>query len=143
MGLGDTVYQLKKLVSLGLIDSAKSGKYRRLYPPNVEAYDRKVFSAILSPSRRRILVTLLACGESNLSAVANAVALSKSTVNWHFRILQSQGIVANAERGQYKLENPEKVANLIARFEQSTLDRLSEGFLESWELLDKPPIMID
>jgi predicted transcriptional regulator len=139
LGLGDTVYQLGKLSSLGLIDSTKNGKYRRYYLTDIGAYDRKVFSAFLIPSRRRILLFLLANQGSSLSKLTLGLKLSKSTVNWHLRILQLDGIVIvkHTETAEYQVADPKRVTELILRSRLSTIDKLSQGYLESWDLLDR------
>jgi predicted transcriptional regulator len=141
LGLGDTVYQLGKLSSLGLIDSTKNGKYRRYYPIDIDPSDRKVFSAFLVPSQRRILLFLLANQGSNLSKLTLGLKLSKSTVNWHLRILQSDGIViatnSEAEPAEYQVADPKRVTELILRSRLSTIDKLSQRYLESWSLLDR------
>lgn len=141
LGLGDTVYQLGKLISLGLIDSTRHGRYKRFYPVDIGADDRKVFSALLFPTRRRILLLLLANQEPNLSKLASDLKLSKSTVNWHLRILQSDGIVivkdSTAGSVAYQLADPKMVTDLISRLRLSSIDKLSQGYLESWDLLDR------
>ncbi len=141
LGLGDTVYQLGKLSSLGLIDSTKKGKYRRYYLTDTSAYDRKVFSAFLVPSRRRILLFLLANQASSLSKLTSGLKLSKSTVNWHIRILQLDGIViakrTETDTAEYQVADPKKVTKLITKSRLSTIDKLSQGYLESWDLLDR------
>jgi predicted transcriptional regulator len=141
LGLGDTVYQLGKLNSLGLIDSTRHGRYKRYYPVDIGADDRKVFSALLFPTRRRILQLLLANQNPSLSKLASDLKLSKSTVNWHLMILQSDGIVivksSAAIAVGYQLADSKMVTNLISRLRLSTIDRLSQGYLESWDLLDR------
>lgn len=139
LGLGNTVYQLQKLSSLGLIDSNKVGKYKRYYPINIGAYDRSILSALLIPSRRRILLFLLANKRSTLPELASNLRLSKSTIIWHIKILQTSGIIRTKsieETFEFRLTDPKAVSTVLSRFRPSTIDRLSEGFLKSWELLD-------
>ena len=142
LGLGDTVYQLRKLVSLGLVGSSMMGKYKRYYPASIGAYERKLFSTLLVPSRRRILLLLLANRESSLTEIAAKLNLSKSTINWHLRILLSDDIVKIEPKNElgpnprYQLVEPTTVTALVSKLKLSTIDKLSEGFLESWDLLD-------
>lgn len=138
LGLGNTVYQLQRLSSLGLIDSNKIGKYKRYYPINIGAYDRNILSALLVSSRRRILLFLLANQKSTLSELASNLRLSKSTISWHIRILQKNGIITTTsaeEAFEYRLTDPKTVNTILSRFQPSTIDRLSDGFLESWDSL--------
>lgn len=141
LGLGNTVYQLEKLNSLGLIDSDKIGKYKRYYPFEFDTGDRNILSTLFISSRRRILLFLLAYQKSNLSELASSLGLSKSTVGWHIKILESNGMVT-ATRSldtdlQYRLTDPIAVTNAFSRFRSSIVDRFTERFLKSWELLDK------
>lgn len=144
LGLGDTVYQLQKLTSLGLVDSDRIGKYKRYYPADIGAFDRKLCSALQVRSRRRILLFLLANQKSNLSELASGLRLSKSTINWHLRTLQSDGIVTTGALSEeissapsgYRLTDPKTVTRVISRFRLSTIDKLTDSFLRSWDLLE-------
>ena len=138
LGLGNTVYQLQKLDSLGLIDSTKNGKYKRYFPLDLSEHDRNIISALSIPSRRRILLYLLTNDQSSPAELASKLRLSKSTIKWHTRILQADGIITNVAEHtfKYRLNDSNAVTDLIRRFQPSTMDRLSEGFLESWDLID-------
>jgi len=139
LGLGDTVYQLQKLESLGLIDSERRGRYRRYYPPNINVADRRVLSVLLNPNRRRIIHLLLAKQALNLSSLSTKLKLGKSTTLWHLKILEAEGLV-NAPVGLpdsdlWHLKDPRNAKRILSRFNPNALDSLSESFLQSWDLI--------
>ena len=141
LGLGDAVYQLDKLESMGLIKSEKSGRYRRYYPPKMNFDDRKNLSVLLHPNRRLIVSSLLSEQTLNASDLAFTLRLSKSTAIWHLRILESVGFVTSSTdvtgSVAWRLADPEKAVRILQRHNPSALDRLSESFLQSWDLLGR------
>jgi len=141
LGLGDTVYQLGKLESLGLIDSERSGRYRRYYSAEIRAGDRTWLSVLLNSNRRQIIVSLLAEESLSVSDLAFRLRVGKSTAIWHLRILETAGLVAPAKDSKgsvvWVLQNPRQAKRLLTRFNPTIFDRLSESFLQSWDLLNR------
>jgi len=138
LGLGDTVYQLQKLESMGLIDSEKHGVYRRYYPADLNVTDRRMLSVLLNPNRR-LIILLLAKQALNVSDLAVKLKLGKSTTLWHLKILESEGLLnspaGSPESGAWRLKDPGKAKRILSKFNLNTLDRLSESFLQSWDLV--------
>ena len=139
LGLGDTVYQLQKLESMGLIDSEKRGRYRRYYPADIDVADRRMFSALLNSNRRLIITLLLAKHALNLSDLATKLKLGKSTTLWNLKILESEGVVYSTvglpDSAAWRLKDPRNVKRILSRFNLSALDRLTDSFLQSWDLV--------
>jgi predicted transcriptional regulator len=139
LGLGDTVYQLQKLESLGLIDSEKRGRYRRFYPADINMADRRMLSVLLNPNRRLIIQLLVAKQALNVSDLAAKLRLGKSTTLWHLKILESEGLVnspaALPDSGVWRLKDARNAKRILSRFNLNALDRLSESFLQSWDLV--------
>ncbi len=139
LGLGNTVYQLQKLESLGLIDSEKCGRYRRYYPPNINVADRRMLSVLLNPSRRRIIQLLVAKHALNVSDLCVKLSLGKSTTLWHLKILESEGLVNSPvglpDSDLWHLRDPRNANRILSKFNQNALDSLSESFLQSWDLI--------
>jgi predicted transcriptional regulator len=141
LGLGDTVYQLRKLESLGLIDSERRGRYRRYYSSEIKAADRSSLSLLLNSNRRQIIVCLLEEGALNVSDLSSRLEVGKSTTLWHLRMLESAGLVVPSRDADGKaiwlLHDPGRAKRLLPRLRPSKFDRLSESFLESWDLLSR------
>jgi predicted transcriptional regulator len=139
LGLGDTVYQLQKLESLGLIDSERRGRYRRYYPASTNIADRRMLSVLLNPNRRLIIQLLVAKQPLNVSDLAANLRLGKSTTLWHLKILEKEGFVdsptSSSDSTVWCLKDVRNVKRLLSNFNLNALDRLSESFLQSWELL--------
>jgi predicted transcriptional regulator len=141
LGLGDTVYQLQKLESMGLVDSEKHGRYRRYYPADINVVDRRILSVLLNPNRRLIITLLLAKQALNVSDLAAKLKLGKSTTMWHLKILESEGLVKSPvglpDSTVWRLKDPGKARRILSRLNLNTLDRLSESFLQSWDLVGR------
>ena len=139
LGLGDTVYQLQKLESMGLIDSEKHGGYRRYYPADINVTDRRILSVLLNPNRRLIIILLLTKQALNVSDLAAKLMLGKSTTLWHLKKLESEGLVNSPvgllDSAVWRLKDPRKAKRILSKFNLNTLDKLSESFLQSWDLV--------
>ena len=141
LGLGDTVYQLRKLECLGLIDSERSGRYRRYYSSEINATDRTGLSVLLNSNRHQIISALLSARTLKVSDLAFRLGVGKSTAIWHLRILESAGLVGSSKdidgSTVWLLQDRERAKRLLTRFKPGTLDGLSESFLQSWDLLSR------
>ena len=141
LGLGDTVYQLQKLESLGLIDSEKRGRYRRYYPADTRVADRRMLSVLVNPNRRLIIQLLVAKQALNVSDLAAKLKLGKSTTLWHLKILESEGLVkspvSSPDSAVWRLKDAGNAKRILARFNLNALDRLSDSFLQSWDLVGR------
>ncbi len=136
LGLGATVYNLGKLTSLGLVEVDREGKYLRYYSPGLTGVDRKIFSALHIPSQRKILQALLQSPNASLPDLASWLHLSKSTVKWHLRKLETAGVLrVGSNAAVYQLVDPLRVTSAISRFKLTGSDELSERFLDSWDLV--------
>jgi predicted transcriptional regulator len=139
LGLGDTVYQLQKLESMGLIDSEKHGGYRRYYPADINVADRRMLSVLLNPNRRLIITLLLTKQSFDVSDLAAKLKLGKSTTLWHLKRLESEGLVNSPvglpNSAVWCLKDPGKAKRILSRVKLNALDRLSESFLQSWDLV--------
>jgi predicted transcriptional regulator len=141
LGLGDTVYQLGKLESLGLIDSERRGRYRRYYSSEIKTVDRTSLSVLLNSSRRQITISLLEEGALNVADLASRLEVGKSTALRHLRILESAGLVVPSKGSEgsavWVLYDPGRAKRLLTRCNPTRLNRLSESFLQSWDLLNR------
>jgi predicted transcriptional regulator len=138
-GLGNTVYQLERLESQGLIESERHGRYRRYYSTEIKAGDRLWLSLVINPNRRRIVSALLAERALNLSELASRLGVRKSTAIWHLRILETAGLLVLTKDPEgsdlWLLRDLERAKRLFIGFKPTTLDKLSESYLQSWDLL--------
>jgi len=139
LGMGNTVYQLGKLESLGLVESEKYGRYRRYFPTEINMDDRTSLSALLNSNRRQIILCLLEEKSLGVSNLASKLRIRKSTANWHLRILESANLVSSSKDVEgsvvWSLTNPERAKQLLKEGRSNLLTRLGDSYLESWDLL--------
>lgn len=140
--VGSLQYHLDYLVKKHLIRIEKRGKFTRYYsvrgPQLGEA--ELTMSLLRQESLRKIIIFLLTKRRANNTRIAEALALSPSTVSWHLDKLVNAGIIEKKRKGRkifYKLINPEQAAMLLQAFRKSFLDELVDNFVEVWEQMGK------
>lgn len=86
--------------------------------PN-HAIMQRVFEALSSPVRRRILA-YLAHAELNAGDIASRFAMSKPSISQHLSILEGAGLVESEKRGQFVFYRlvPDNLANTLNGFVQ-------------------------
>ena len=74
----------------------------------------RVFEALASPARRKILAYLNA-GELTAGEIAERFDFSKSALSGHLRILEEAGLIAREKRGQFMHFRlvPERLSNTV------------------------------
>jgi DNA-binding transcriptional ArsR family regulator len=79
------------------------------------ASDESVFQAIACPTRRALL-DALALGESNVSALVEALDVTQSAVSQQLAVLKSAGLVAERADGRFRYYRlrPEPLAEIDA-----------------------------
>jgi DNA-binding transcriptional ArsR family regulator len=132
------VYNLRKLVSLGLVARLRQGKYVRYYKPAVASFDAAILGAFRLYSERQILVALLSRPDLTVQELAKAMKLSRSTIGWHLRRLEAAGLI-QARRDvkpiSYRLVDSSRVSQLVLMFMPTTIDELANRFLRSFDAL--------
>ncbi len=87
--------------------------------------NRDVFNAIADPTRRNILLSLMA-KEQNVNAIANQFEMTRQAVSLHVKYLQECGVIS------IKKEGRERICNLEASRLSEIADWL-EPFKKLWE----------
>jgi DNA-binding transcriptional ArsR family regulator len=92
----------------------------------------KVFKALASPARRRLLDTLRAHNGQTLGELCTHLDMTRQAVTQHLRRLEGANLVATIRRGREKLHylNPVPVHEIyerwIVKYERHHLDVLRE-----------------
>ena len=97
---------------------------RRVLDEHVAAHVAELFSVFSDTSRVR-LISALATGEMNVSALAEAVGISESAVSHHLRGLRQLRLVRTRKNGRevyYHVED----AHILALFQQG-VRHIQEG----------------
>jgi DNA-binding transcriptional ArsR family regulator len=139
-------YHLEVLERHGLVTSDKEEGYWRFFPREDSDLGPK---EVLSPEEKEIVsllrkevplhatLVLLDEGEALAGELADAVDVAASTMSYHASQMQEAGLVEAEKDGRsriYRLVDPERVAELLIRFEPP--DELVKGFLDAWDQLE-------
>ncbi len=92
----------------------------------------RVFKALASPARRRLLDVLRAHGGQSLTQLCSHMDMTRQAVTQHLERLEEANLVATVRRGREKLHflNPVPIHEIaerwIAKYERQRLDALKE-----------------
>jgi len=92
----------------------------------------RVFKALASPARRRLLDTLRAQNGQTLGELCRHLDMTRQAVTQHLRRLEGANLVATVRRGREKLHylNPVPIHEIygrwIVKYERHRLDALRE-----------------
>jgi predicted transcriptional regulator len=135
---GSVKYHLDYLTRNGLITQEKDSGNVRYYPIQFSSENKKLLGLLRQESIRKILLFLLIHEDANNEQIASYVDLSPSTVSWHLKKLESNGIIKPKKTGrkslyQIMIEKKEIIALLIT-YKESFLDSLVDNVIEMWEI---------
>lgn len=136
LAVGCLKYNLDVLEKSRDIVSEKCGRNLRYFPPSVQSDNRRLLGILRLKSHRRILVYLLAHPAAKFSELAQRLDLSGSTLSWHLKKLEQEGVVLSSRRGKetsYSVVNEKEIKNLLATFKESFLDGWVDSFISLWE----------
>lgn len=82
-----------------------------------------VFSAIVDPTRRALLLRLAEDGETNVNELLGPFSISQPAVSKHLRILREAGLVSSRKEGRLRIYQIEasrlrQVFDWVAHFER-------------------------
>jgi len=102
------------------------------FPPDYDAFDRRVVAAARRETARDILVALLRRGPSSPSTVADDLDVARSTLEWHLDRLETLDLVRKSrdERGRVTLAlaRPDETLALLEAVDPDLRDRLVDRF---------------
>ena len=139
-------YHLEVLERHGLISSEKEEGYWRFFPKEESELGPK---EVLGPDEKEIVsllrkevplhatLVLLDQGPTPAGELADEVDVAASTMSYHGSNMEEAGLVEVTKEGRsriYQLADPERVAELLIRFEPP--DELVQGFLDAWDQLE-------
>ena len=88
-------------------------------------------------SVRSIILFILIHDKCNHEQIVEAVNLSPSTVSWHLRKLQENGIIGFVKEGRktfYRiLIDKNEIVNLLIAYQESFFDSVVDNIVEMWE----------
>jgi predicted transcriptional regulator len=136
LAVGCLKYNLDMLEKSRAIVSEKCGRNLRYYPPSVNGDNRRLLGILRLKSNRRILVYLLAHPSARFAELAEELNIAGSTLSWHLRRLEQEGVVSSARNGNesvYSVINEAEIKKLLTSYKESFLDGWVDGFISLWE----------
>ncbi|SDZ75838.1 hypothetical protein SAMN04488065_0080 [Haloplanus vescus] len=102
------------------------------YTPEYDEWERTAVAVVRRETARDVVLYLVESGPSSPTAVADALDIARSTLEWHVGHLHEQALVEKRrdERGRVTLAlaAPEETAALLRLVEPSVPDRLLDRF---------------
>ena len=134
---GTVAYHLAYLVKHGLIKEEKYENKVRYFPREFQSSNKKLLGLLRQKTIRNIILFIATHPNSNHERIVRSVNISPSTVSWHIKKLEYQGIIRFTKIGRktfYNLIiNKEEIYNLLITYKESFFDSLVDNVLETWD----------
>lgn len=129
---GQVQHHVRRLGDDGeIVDETWYGR-RHYYPPTYDASERQALAVLRRETARDVFLELVEGGPARPDAVADAVGIARSTLEWHLDRLCAADLVRKDrdERNHVTLaaSRPEAGLQLLAAIEPSLSDRLVDRF---------------
>lgn len=139
-------YHLQSLEKNGLVSSRKEDGYWRFWPTESSSVgkrevlspkDKKVVALLRREVPLHVTLLLLEQGEAKVKDLVEKVGVSQSTLSYHLRKMEKDGLVEARKEGRerhYRLIEHDRIQGLLLQYKPP--DSLVKGFLEAWEQLE-------
>ena len=129
---GQVQHHLRRLGDDGVVVDETWGGRRHYYPPEYDARDRQRLAVLRRETARDVFVELVDDGPARPAAVADAVGIARSTLEWHLDRLAAVDLVEkrrdDRNRVTVVVTRPEDGLWLLGEIEPSLSDRLVDRF---------------
>ena len=136
LSAGSVNYHLGYLNKHGLIKGEKENNYIRYFPKEFKSENKRLLSFLRQKSTRRILIFILTNNNCNHEQIVKFVKLSPSTVSWHLKKLEEEGIIRSIKYGRKTyydlLIKKNEIINLLITYKESFFDSLVNNAIEMW-----------
>lgn len=129
---GQVQYHLRKLKRADTVIEESLYGRTHYYTPGYDTWERGAIALLCRETARDMLVYLMTNGPSAPTAVADSLAIARSTLEWHLDHLVEQQLV-DKQRDSHNhvtlvLRRPAETARLLRSVEPSVADRLVDRF---------------
>jgi predicted transcriptional regulator len=132
LATGQVQYHLKTLQRENRVVAEQLYGRTHYYTPDYDPWERAAIAVLRRETARDIAIVLLDDGPSSPAAVADALDIARSTLEWHLDHLVAQGLVRkerdSADRVTLVPERPEETVRLLRLVAPSATDRLVDRF---------------
>ena len=118
LGTGETQHHLRRLERDGVIEHRKDGEYKRYFPADrFSEFEQRALGYLRRETPRKTLIALLRDPDASGSEIAEAAAVSRSTISKAAAQLESAGLLSRTDG--YALRRPETLLTLVVRYADS------------------------
>jgi predicted transcriptional regulator len=135
MPMGQLEYHLHYLEVRGILDAKEDRYYKRFFPHDMSATDRRVLSAIRQEKPRQIVLLVIQRPGVDHRSIQEELGLGASSLSFYMKDLIGKEIVRKVHEGRrslYSIVDTERVVKLLITYRPSFLDRMVDRFLETW-----------
>ena len=135
MPMGQLEYHLHYLEQRGLLDSKEDRYYKRFYPSEMSATDRRLLSAIRQEKPRQIVLLVLKEPGIDHKTLQKELGIGASSLSFYMKDLIDQEILETKREGRrslYHVKDPDRMVKLLITYRPSFLDKMVDRFLETW-----------
>ena len=135
MPMGQLEYHLHYLEQRGLLDSKEDRYYKRFFPSEMSATDRRVLSAIRQEKPRQIVLIVLEHPGVDHKTVQRQMRIGASSLSFYMKDLIEKEVVEKKREGRrslYFVYDPDRVVKILITYRPSFLDKMVDRFLETW-----------
>ncbi len=137
LATGSVQYHLAYLAKHNLIKEEKENNNVRYFPRDINAKNKKLLSILRQKSMRHIILFILTNNNCNQEQIVKEVQLSPSTVSWHIKKLEEEGIIFSKKEGRRTFYETaiekEEIMTLLITYQESFFDTLIDNAIEMWE----------
>lgn len=138
LSVGSVQHHLHFLVKSGLVKEIKKDNNLVYFPREFASGNTGLMGLLRQESIRKIILFIMTNKNCNHEQIVKYANLSPSTISWHLKKLQQQGIIKAERKGRktfYKLICDEKeIVNLLITYQESFVDTLVDRVIEMWSL---------
>ncbi|MFP4608764.1 MAG: winged helix-turn-helix transcriptional regulator [Candidatus Natronoplasma sp.] len=116
-------YHLEQLKKYRLVSEEKEDEYKRYYPRKgerkVDLRDRKNLALLRKKTPLSIVLFLLTKDEpASHGEIKEELEIAGSTLSYHLKKMSKKGIIEKKEeRGRYEVSDPERIMELLVKYE--------------------------
>lgn len=129
---GQIQYHVRALVDAGALAREELFGRTHYYPPEYDAFERRVLALVRRETTRDVLLATLDDGSNRPGDVKERVGIARSTLEHHVSNLETAGVIEKDRdsRGRVTLvlARPQRTADLLETVEPSVSDRLVDRF---------------
>jgi len=135
MPMGQLEYHLHYMEHRGLLDSKEDRYYKRFYPVEMSATDRRLLSAIRQEKPRQIVLIVVQQPGIDHKTLQKEMGIGASSLSFYMKDLIAKEVVEKKREGRrslYTVKDQDRIVKLLITYRPSFLDKMVDRFLETW-----------